>query len=229
MTNSIVKMSLLPKSERPRERLLAHGASGLSNRELVAIVLQTGRDGVSVTHLADEVLAKAGQLRGLLDFGMEELMSVKGIGQAKAAQLLAAIELGRRICGSPTKEKQTIRSPEDVSDLLMDRMRYLDREHFIVLFLDTKNNVLAQETVSMGSLNASIVHPREVFRSAVKKSVASIIAVHNHPSGDPKPSQEDIEVTERLKAAGQLLGIPLLDHVIIGDRCYVSLKQKGYL
>ncbi|MDB5083998.1 MAG: hypothetical protein JWN30_884 [Bacilli bacterium] len=227
MATELLRLREIPSTERPRERLMSDGPSCLSNCELLSIILQTGADGISVLHLSEQVLATAGSLRKLIDCNMEELMKIKGIGRAKASQLLAAIELGRRLARYPSEEKQVISSPEDVAVRVMDRMRYLNKEHFVLLFLDTKNQIVAEETVSIGSLNASIVHPREVFHAAIKKNAASIIAIHNHPSGDPSPSREDLEVTERLKAAGELLGIPVLDHVIIGDRCYISLKQKG--
>jgi DNA repair protein RadC len=157
------------------------------------------------------------------------LTALKGIGHAKALQVQASIELGRRLVRTAQPETVTIRSPRDVSLLMMEELRYLQKEHFVCLFLNTKNHVIGQETLSIGSLNASIVHPREVFLAAIKRSSASIICVHNHPSGDPTPSPEDIEITRRLVEAGSVIGIEVLDHVIIGDLESVSLKELGLM
>lgn len=165
----------------------------------------------------------------LKDAAVEELTAIKGIGAAKAVQLLAAVEFGKRMHKMKPVERYMIRSPEDGADFIMEEMRDLKQEHFICLFLNTKNQVLHRQTIFIGSLNASIVHPREVFKEAVKRSAASIICAHNHPSGDPTPSQEDIQVTQRLKECGKMIGIELLDHIVIGDRTFISLKEKGYL
>lgn len=219
----------IPKEERPRERLLQHGAEALSNSELLAILLRTGTANESAVRLAGKVLAACGGLRHLTDMTVEQLTAIKGIGQAKALQLKAGIELGRRLSRSRLEDMPAVRSPQDAAELLRDELRYLTKEHFVVLFLNTKNRVIGKETLSIGSLNASIVHPREVFRSAIQRSSASIICAHNHPSGDPTPSPEDIEVTRRLAAAGKLLGIELLDHVIIADQAHASLKEMGYI
>lgn len=219
----------LPKEERPRERLMRHGAGALSNSELLAILLRTGTAKQSAVKLAGQVLVAAGGLRQLTDLTVAQLTAIKGIGEAKAVQLLAGIELGRRLSRSRLEDAPVIRSPGDAADFLRDDLRYLNKEHFIVLFLNAKNRVIGKETLSIGSLNASIVHPREVFKSAVQRSSASIICAHNHPSGDPTPSPEDIEVTRRLSEAGKLMGIALLDHVIIADQAHASMKELGYL
>lgn len=219
----------VPSEERPRERMLNFGAQALSNAELLAILLRTGTVAESAVRLAYRILAESNGLRNLVDMSTEQLTSIKGIGAAKALQIQAGIELGRRLARSTAQEAVTIRSPKDAADMLMEDLRYLQKEHFVCLFLNTKNHVLAQETLSMGSLNASLVHPREVFRAAIKRSSASIICAHNHPSGDPTPSREDIELTGRLVEAGSLIGIDVLDHVIIGDHTYVSLKEQGYM
>ena len=219
----------LPSDDRPRERMLKGGPSALSNAELLAILLRTGTHAESVVALAQRVLQEAGSLRGLSDVSVEQLTGIRGIGEAKAMQLQAGIELGRRMARSVMEDRVKIRSPQDVASLLKEELRYLQKEHFIVLFLNTKNFVIGQETLSMGSLNASIVHPREVFRAAIKRSSASIVCAHNHPSGDPTPSAEDIELTQRLVEAGKLIGIEVLDHLVIGDSGFVSLKEKGYL
>lgn len=219
----------VPNEERPRERMLNFGAQALSNAELLAILLRTGTVAESAVKLAYRVLSESNGLRNLVDLSVEQLTSIKGIGSAKALQIQAGIELGRRLARTTAQETISIRSPKDAANLLMEDLRYLQKEHFVCLFLNTKNQVLAQETLSMGSLNASLVHPREVFRSAIKRSSASIICAHNHPSGDPTPSREDIDLTKRLVEAGNLIGIDVLDHVIIGDHTYVSLKEQGYM
>lgn len=218
-----------PKEERPRERFINHGPQSLSNQELIAILLRTGTRTESVLQLSGRLLTTFEGLRMLKDASLEELTNLHGIGQAKAIQLLAAAELGRRIANLAQEDRYVIRSPEDGANYVMEEMRFLQQEHFVCLYLNTKNQVLHKQTIFIGSLNASIVHPREVFREALKRSSASIICLHNHPSGDPGPSREDIEVTKRLAECGKMVGIELLDHIIIGDKRYVSLKEKGYL
>ncbi len=219
----------LPHEERPRERMMQYGAEALSHAELLAILLRTGTQQESALHLAQRILMQAGNLRQLVDLSLEELMEIKGIGAAKALQLKAGIELGRRLALSRHTLSPAIRSPRDVSDLLSEQLRYLQKEHFVCLFLNTKNVVIAQETLSIGSLNAAVVHPREVFRAAIKCSSASIICAHNHPSGDPTPSKEDVQLTQRLIEAGSIVGIDVLDHIVIGDGQYVSLKERGLI
>lgn len=215
--------------DRPRERLIRQGAQSLSNQELIAILLRTGTKQESVLALANRVLNYFEKLHGLKHATLEEIMSVKGIGEAKAVQLLAAIELGRRLSQKQVDSRFTIRSPQDAATFLMPEMSSLQQEHFVVLFLNVKNQVLHKQTIFIGSLNSSIVHPREIFREAVKRSAASIICAHNHPSGNAAPSPEDIEVTKRLQEAGYIIGIELVDHVIIGDHQFTSLKEKGYM
>lgn len=215
--------------ERPRERLMNNGAPSLSNQELIAILLRTGTKSESVVTLANRVLVKFDGLLFLKDASLEELTSIKGIGTAKAVQLMAAIELGRRIGNLSYDERYIIRSPEDAANYVMNDMRFLAQEHFVCIYLNTKNQVLHRQTIFIGSLNASIVHPREVFKEAFRRSAASIICFHNHPSGDPTPSREDIVVTKRLVECGKMIGIEILDHIIIGDKKYVSIKEKGYI
>ncbi|WP_127588023.1 RadC family protein [Paenibacillus koleovorans] len=229
MKANTITLREIPHEDRPRERMLQHGGSVLSNAELLAILLRTGTVAESAVDLAGRLLVQAGGLRQLVDLSTEQLTEIKGIGEAKALQIQAGIELGRRLARTVQPEMRTIRSPKDVYGLLGEELRYLQKEHFVCLFLNTKNQVVGQETLSIGSLNASIVHPREVFLAAVKRSSASLICAHNHPSGDPTPSPEDIQISKRLAEAGQLLGIELLDHIIIGDRSHVSLKEQGYL
>ncbi|KQL53400.1 hypothetical protein AN964_07780 [Heyndrickxia shackletonii] len=218
-----------PQDERPRERLIQNGASSLSNQELLAILLRTGTKQESVIQMANRLLKKFEGLHLLKDASLEEIMNIRGIGLAKAVQILAALELGRRIANLSYEDRYVIRSPEDGANFVMNDMRFLSQEHFVCLYLNTKNQVLHRQTVFIGSLNASIVHPREVFKEAFRRSAASIICIHNHPSGDPAPSREDIEVTKRLVECGKIIGIEILDHLIIGDKKYVSLKEKGYL
>lgn len=219
----------MPEELRPRERLCKAGAEVLSDAELLAIILRTGHRSATAIDLATQVLSYFEGLKGLVITGTEELSRVKGVGPAKAAQIKAALEVGRRLAVTAGPDRPVIRTPGDVSALMMEKMRHYDREHFKALNLNTKNQVIAEDTVSIGSLNASLVHPRELFKNAVKRSAAALILVHNHPSGDPSPSREDIDVTRRLVEAGKLLGIEVLDHVVIGDLRYVSLKEKGIL
>ncbi|WP_174730248.1 RadC family protein [Mesobacillus harenae] len=218
-----------PQNERPRERFIQNGPQSLSNHELLAIVLGTGTKEESVLQLANRLLSKFEGLRFLKDATLEELTAIKGIGTAKAIHVLAAAEIGRRIATHIQDDRYVIRSPEDGAKYLMNDMRFLSQEHFVCLYLNTKNQVVHKQTIFIGSLNASIVHPREVFKEAVRRSSASIICLHNHPSGDPSPSREDIEVTKRLAECGKIIGIELLDHLIIGENKFVSLKEKGYV
>lgn len=196
-------------------------------RHLLAVTLREKQDSVAVA----ELVAKYECPGDLYHATIEELSSIKGIGPVKAKQLKAAVELGIRLATMKNKARPVISCPSDVADLLMPEMRYLDREHFKVIHLSTKHHVLAIETVSVGTLNSSLVHPRECFKNAIKRSSAAILACHNHPSGlrNPEPSPEDIEITRRLVEVGKLLGIPLLDHIIIGDGNYVSLKEQGVI
>ncbi|WP_226667204.1 RadC family protein [Metabacillus litoralis] len=229
MELSTFKIRDFPEDERPRERLLKEGADKLSNQELLAILLRTGTKKDSALDLSQQLLKHFEGLRMLKDASVEEITTISGIGNAKAVQILAALELGRRMNRLTYDERYVIRSPQDGADYVMEDMRFLSQEHFVCLYLNTKNQVLHKQTVFIGSLNASIVHPREVFKEAFKRSAASLICIHNHPSGDPSPSREDIEVTKRLAECGKVLGIELLDHLIIGEQKFVSLKEKGYV
>lgn len=219
----------IPDEERPRERMLRYGAGALSQTELLAILLRTGTRRESAIHMAQRLLGEIGGIRGMMDLSLEELTNMRGIGPAKAVQIKAGIELGQRLAKTRLPEARIIRSPRDAADLLMEELRYLQKEHFVCLFLNTKNHIIAQETLSIGSLNASIVHPREVFRAAIKCSSASLVCAHNHPSGDPTPSPEDIRMTRRLLEAGEIVGIDVLDHIVIGDGKFVSLKEQGLM
>lgn len=218
-----------PDDERPRERFIKQGPESLANHELIALLIQTGSKNESVLTLANKLLIHFDGLRLLKDASLDELKAIKGIGTAKAIQLLAAIELGRRVSNLEFTDRYCIRSPEDAAKYMMNEMRFLTQEHFVCLYLNTKNQVMHKQVVFIGSLNASIVHPREVYKEAFRRSAASIICLHNHPSGDPSPSREDIEVTKRLVECGKIIGIDLLDHIIIGENKFISLKEKGYV
>jgi DNA repair protein RadC len=217
----------LPLDMRPRERMLMAGPGALSNAELLAILLRTGVAGESVVHVAENLLVRFGGLPGIAQANFEELCSVNGVGEAKATQLKAALEIGRRLLLALPQDRLQIRSPGDIADLLMLEMSLLDQEHMRAVLLDTKNNVLRVAQIYAGSLNTAVVRVGEVFREAIRANCASIIVVHNHPSGDPTPSPEDVRVTEMLVEAGKLLDIAVLDHVVIGRNRYVSLKERG--
>ena len=229
METTSIMIRDFPQDERPRERLITDGPESLSNHELLAILLRTGTKDESVLQLSNRLINKFDGLRLLKDASIEEITSIKGIGIAKAVQIMASAELGRRIGRLQYEDRYVIRSPEDAAKYVMDDMRFLAQEHFVCLYLNTKNQILQRQTIFIGSLNASIVHPREIFKEAFRRSAASIICLHNHPSGDPTPSREDIEVTKRLAECGKIIGIEVLDHLIIGEQKFVSLKEKGYV
>lgn len=219
----------LPLEERPRERLIQFGAENLAAAELIAIILRTGAADRTSLNLAEELLVRFKDLRGLCRASLAEICQSSGIGVAKAVQIKAAFELGRRVMTLSPVTQPSIRMPRDIYDLLKGSFQDLDREHFKVIHLNIRNQVLKVETTAIGILSSSPVHPREVFKEAIKMSSAAVILAHNHPSGDPTPSQDDLALTSRLRNAGELLGIPVIDHVIFGDTRYVSLKERGQL
>lgn len=219
----------MPPDQRPRERLISYGAEVLSNAEILAILLGSGTGRETSIELAQRILRGKGGISFLAEATVEELVGIRGVGPAKTAQIKAAVELGKRLVSSTRWERPVIKSPVDVFHLVGEDMRYLDREHFNVILLNTKNHVLGVENVSIGSLNASLVHPRELFKKAILKSAAGIILVHNHPSGDPQPSQEDKQVTCRMAEAGEIIGIEVLDHIVIGDGRFASLRERGFM
>lgn len=225
----LLTIKCLPEEERPREKLLERGARAVETRDLLAVVLRTGSAAGSALQLADNLLIRFGSLRGILEASVEEMARVPGIGPAKIAQLRAALELGRRLAQAEADRRPAIRGPKDLVPLLMGEMRYLDREQFRAALLDIKHRLIALVLISVGHLNGSLVHPRELFKEAIRRSSAAMILAHNHPSGDPTPSSEDRALTRRLIEAGQILGIDVLDHVIIGDNTYVSMKEAGAL
>lgn len=229
MKSDSVMIRDLPMEERPREKLKMLGADALSNAELLAILLRVGNKNESAVQVATRVLARGGGLRNLPDLSLEDLQSNKGIGPDKAVMIKAALELGCRMATTPRKESGSISSPRQAADLFMEELRYKKKEYFKILLLNTKNHIISREEISVGSLSASIVHPREVFAIPLRKSAASVILFHNHPSGDPSPSQEDLEVTRRLVDSGNILGITVRDHIIIGDGCFFSFREKGLI
>ncbi|TCO79987.1 DNA replication and repair protein RadC [Marinisporobacter balticus] len=221
-----ISIKEMAESERPREKLIKFGVSVLSNAELLAILIRTGTKETSAIELAQKILSISHSgLRYLADCTIEELSEIKGIAKVKACQIVAAIELGKRLAMSNSKAKLNIRSSRDVANVFMEEMRYYKKEYFKSILLNTKNEIIITENISIGSLNSSLVHPREVFVSAIRKSASSIILIHNHPSGNPDPSNEDIKITKRLIEAGKIIGIEILDHIIIGDGNYLSLKE----
>jgi DNA repair protein RadC len=219
----------LPPDERPRERLKRLGPEALTTSELIAILFRTGSRRGGAQDVAQRLLSRFGDLEHLARASIEELCEVEGVGTVKAMEVKAALELGRRLAGFTGEAKPVIRSPEDVKALFMGDFTGLDKEHFRAVLLNTKNHVLKTVEISVGSLDSSLVHPRECFRPAVAASAASIILLHNHPSGDPEPSADDIAITKRLKEAGKNLGIDVLDHIIFGQGTHVSLKERGVL
>lgn len=228
-TRTNYKMKDYPEETRPRERMEMVGPQALTDRELLAIILSTGSKKRSALELADALLNQHGGLKGLIGLSIQELSSSEGIGPAKGTSILAALEIGKRISGHYNAYRPIIGSSQDASALLMEKMRYLDREHFTTVLLNTKSIVLGIEEVSIGTLNSSMVHPREVYKNAIKKNANAIILGHNHPSGDCTPSEEDIAITKRLCEAGIIIGIRVLDHIIIGDHKYYSFKENGLL
>jgi len=223
----MAKIKDLPKSDRPREKLVAKGVENLKDSELLAILLRTGKAGKNVIEVASQILTKHSKKR-LLQMTYQDLVKIGGIDSAKASTLLAAFELAKRALEVNNTSLPTIVTPKDVVAQLTD-LRHNKKEHFIALYLNARNQLVHKETISMGTLNANLVHPREVFEPALKHSAAGIMVAHNHPSGDPKPSEDDLEITKRLAEVGKMMGIELLDHVIIATNSHFSFKEEGYL
>ncbi len=216
--------------ERPRERLLKEGKESLSNAELLALLIGSGSANRSAIDLGNDIISLGkGGLAHLADCRTSELMKVEGVGEAKACRIVAGIELAKRIASSERGSRPRITSAAIAADTVMEKMRYHKKEYFNALLLDAKGTLICEENIAVGDLSSSIVHPRESFTSAVRLSAASVIFVHNHPSGDPSPSDEDRAVTDRLVRAGDILGINVLDHIIVGDGRYVSFRELGYI
>ena len=224
----------MPDAERPRERLMERGADALRNAELIAILLRTGMKGVSAVQVAEQLLNKFSTLDNLSRASVPELRQIKGIGRDKAIALQSAFTLARRMAQEIRQESPTLDTPERIADLLREDNRVLEVEHFQVILLNTRRKLIRMERISQGTLDTILVHPREVFKHAIAANAAAIVLAHNHPSGDPTPSEADIKVTRDLIRAGQLLKIDVLDHVIMGARTedrpkdYVSLRELGY-
>jgi len=219
----------LPRSERPRERLRNLGAEALSGQELLALIIGRGIPGRSAIAIAQDLISRFGNLRHVSNATIEELAGVRGVGPAKAAQIKAAFELGRRQDMEADPGQVSITSPEALAKAIRKSIVEKTKEHFKLVLLNTRNKVIAISTISIGTLNASLVHPREVFKDALAHSASSIILAHNHPSDDPEPSDDDVSLTRRLADAGRLMGIEVLDHIIITRKGYTSFKERGLL
>ena len=228
--NNYLKILDMPENERPKEKLLRYGAESLSNPELLAIILRTGTKGENVLALSQRIISEFNGLNGILNASVKEMTEIKGVKESKASQMIAIAELFKRFNTYKSfNEFKRVSSPNDVASMLYGEMGTFNQEVLKLIILNTKNEITKIKDVFKGSLNSSLVHPREIFNEAIRNSAASIIICHNHPSGDPTPSDEDIKVTTRLKECGEIIGIKLIDHIIIGRNVYVSLKEKGIL
>lgn len=224
-----LKIKDIPQSERPREKLLSQGVESLNNEELLAIILGTGVKGENVINLSRRIISELNGLDGILSASLEQVKAIKGVKDSKGSQIIAIAELSKRIGSLKTTIRQKVNKPNDLADLLYPEMTSLTQEVLKLIILNTKNEILKTKDVFKGTLNSSLVHPREIFNEALKSSAASIIICHNHPSGDPTPSKEDITITKRISDCGRLLGVNLTDHIIIGNNKYVSLREKGII
>jgi len=222
----------LPEEARPYEKCLKYGTASMTDMELLAIIIRTGTNGMQSTDLASEILRLSKTDKGILSLhhlNIDDLMKIKGIGKVKALQILCIVELSNRISKARAQHTLSFSSPESIAGYYMEDMRHKEREQLLVMLLNTKNKLLCDKIISTGTINSSLVSPREIFATAVKYNAVNIIVIHNHPSGDPTPSREDILITRRIKEAGDLIGIKLLDHLIIGDNCYISFKEREML
>ena len=217
-----------PEGERPREKLMQHGSASLSDAELLAILIRTGSKGATAVDLARKLLSEGRTLRDLARMSVVDLSHL-GIGKVRAAAIVAALELSRRSLSGTRVDRQTLRDPEGVAEVFLPKLRDLQHEEFWVLLLTTSNQLMREIRISSGTLNSSLVHPRECFSEALKERAASVIFVHNHPSGNPEPSQEDLSITRQLTEAGKILGIPVYDHIVVGSTQFVSFAQRGLL
>ena len=228
--NESLTMDLIAKSERPREKLIKYGPNVLSNAELLALILRTGTHSENVIALSNRILHSVDNLNGLINANFSDLTKIKGVKEAKASQILALSEIFKRFRYlNNTQDEIKITKPKDIADYIMYNMLGLKQEVLKAIMLNNKNIIIGERDIFKGTLNSSVVHPREIFLEAIKQSSAFIIICHNHPSGDPTPSKEDVNVTKRLKYCGEMLGIDLLDHVIIGNNKFISLKEKGII
>lgn len=224
-----MKIKEMPSCERPVEKLFSYGKACLSNAELIGVLLGSGSRNESAVGLAENIISAAGGIKGLSELDCEELTRIKGIGPRKAASVICAMELGRRASMESSRERMSVRDPGSLADMFMEDMRYARKEYFKVLMLNVKLEVIGLETVSVGELSGAPVHPRESFEPAIRKGAAAVCFAHNHPSGDPTPSEDDLKITRRLMECGDILGIRVLDHIIIGDGVYSSLKEEGFI
>ena len=226
-----MKLNELPDWEKPREKLMREGAQALTNAEILAVLIRTGTMKKTAMDLAGEILAwdQSRGIRYLVDCSPEELRCIDGLGDAKICAILAAVELGRRIAQEQPKKYGVISCSDDVAAMYMESMRYHSREHVMCLLMDTRGRIIEETELSVGDLISASANPREIFSRAIRRSASCMILLHNHPSGDPTPSDDDVKTTRRLREAGDLMGIPLLDHIIIGDGTYTSLKQMKVL
>lgn len=219
----------LPSDERPREKMLRHGGESLSTIELIAVILGTGTKDKPVLQLAQDILMRFGNLQRLYEATIEELCQIRGVGLAKAMQLKAAFCLGAKFSKQAVSPKLRVDNPMVAYRLLKDELQHETREHFVVMMIDAKGNFISYQVVAVGTLTNILVHPREVFYPAIRHKAASVILAHNHPSGDPMPSPEDFEITKILIQVGQLLDIPVRDHLILTEQSFISMKQRGFL
>lgn len=229
--NNFSKMSEIPGEERPYERCILYGPQSLSDKELLAVLLRCGTKGENVLELASRILYEEEDegLIGIHQYNLEKLLRIKGIGKVKAVQILCLSELAKRLAKASAKERLCFQAPESIANYYMEELRHKKQEHIKLLMLNTKSMLLGECDVSKGTVDASIITPREIFIEALQKNATAIVILHNHPSGDPTPSQEDIDITVRIKRAGEFIGIPLLDHIIIGNNCYSSFLESGAL
>lgn len=223
-----MKLKSLPLEERPREKLIKNGSRSLTNSELLAIILRTGNKEENVLNITNKLFNKY-SIKSLSETSISKLMKELGIGHAKACQVAACFELGRRLAAFREGKKPIIRNAKDVVKIFLHDMRSLKQEHFKVIYLNSRNNIIKDQTLFVGSLNESAIYPREIFRMGLEENAASLILIHNHPSGNPDPSMTDIEVTQEIIKAGEMLGITVIDHIIIGDKKHFSFKEKGLL
>ena len=219
----------LPKPERPRERLIKFGPEALSAQELLALVIGRGIPKKSVMNIAQELLAKFGNIKSISQASIEALAEIKGVGLAKAAQIKATFELGRRQELEPELKDYDIKNPQSVVKAIRSSIKDKAKEHFKLILLDSRNKIIGISTISIGTLNANLVHPREIFKEAIIHNSASVVLAHNHPSGDPEPSEEDMKITERLVESGKILGIEVIDHIVIGKTNFASFKERGLI
>ncbi|MDQ3020039.1 MAG: DNA repair protein RadC [Bacteroidota bacterium] len=230
------KVHDLPKSERPRERLIAYGADRLSSAELISLILNTGIKGESVIMISQKIIMQFGSLKGIMESSLEDLKQVKGLGEVKATKLMASFAIAKKVMqeikiseeekDADRKKYNAVTSPDELYKIIKDKISNFSKEHFLVVSLDARNNFIGVDEISVGTLTASIVHPRETFESAIRRHAAHIIIAHNHPSGELEPSEDDLKITKRLVESGKIMGIEVLDHLIITKNSYLSFKEK---